>query len=107
MVNWPICLNFHLSYIFSCLHVVHILTFKRSFSSTTIADPECDVAIATLGQLFLQQGKIEKAIEYFEKSIDMARTEAELTSALGFREAANSQLVFARDYPEQSKALKR
>ncbi|KAF9165873.1 TOM (translocase of outer membrane) complex component [Mortierella sp. AD011] len=71
------------------------------------ADPECDVAIATLGQLFLQQGKIEKAIEYFDKSIDMARTEAELTSALGFREAANSQLVFARDYPEQSKALKR
>ncbi|KAI7828012.1 hypothetical protein BC939DRAFT_483512 [Gamsiella multidivaricata] len=71
------------------------------------ADPECDVAIATLGQLFLQQGKIERAIEYFDKSIDMARTEAELTSALGFREAANSQLVFARDYPEQSKALKR
>ncbi|KAF9898114.1 TOM (translocase of outer membrane) complex component [Lobosporangium transversale] len=71
------------------------------------ADPECDVAIATLGQLFLQQGKIERAIEFFNKSIDMARTEAELTSALGFREAANSQLVFARDYPEQSKALKR
>ncbi|KAG0347742.1 TOM (translocase of outer membrane) complex component [Podila humilis] len=71
------------------------------------ADPECDVAIATLGQLFLQQGKIEKAIEYFDKSIDMARTESELTSALGFREAANAQLVFARDYPEQSKALKR
>ncbi|KAG0197409.1 TOM (translocase of outer membrane) complex component [Mortierella sp. GBA30] len=71
------------------------------------ADPECDVAIATLGQLFLQQGKIEKAIEYFDKSIDMARTEAELTSALGFREAANSQLVFARDYPEQSMLLKR
>ncbi|KAF9191786.1 TOM (translocase of outer membrane) complex component [Haplosporangium sp. Z 767] len=70
-------------------------------------DPECDVAIATLGQLFLQQGKIEKAIEYFDKSIDMARTEAELTSAFGFREAANSQLVFARDYPEQNKALKR
>ncbi|KAI8596449.1 mitochondrial precursor protein import receptor tom70 [Dissophora ornata] len=71
------------------------------------SDPECDVAIATLGQLFLQQGKIERAIEFFDKSIDMARTEAELTSALGFREAANSQLVFARDYPEQSKALKR
>ncbi|KAI1315649.1 TOM (translocase of outer membrane) complex component [Mortierella claussenii] len=71
------------------------------------ADPECDVAIATLGQLFLQQGKIERAIEYFDKSINMARTEAELTSALGFREAASSQLVFARDYPEQSKALKR
>ncbi|KAF9373416.1 TOM (translocase of outer membrane) complex component [Podila verticillata] len=71
------------------------------------ADPECDVAIATLGQLFLQQGKIEKAIEYFDKSIEMARTENELTSALGFKEAANAQLVFARDYPEQSKALKR
>ncbi|KAF9428379.1 TOM (translocase of outer membrane) complex component [Podila epigama] len=71
------------------------------------ADPECDVAIATLGQLFLQQGKIERAIEYFNKAIDMARTEGELTSALGFCEAANAQLVFARDYPEQSKALKR
>jgi len=84
-----------------------LMVFFFVSSLSRIADPECDVAIATLGQLFLQQGKIEKAIEYFEKSIDMARTEAELTSALGFREAANSQLVFARDYPEQSKALKR
>ncbi|KAF8980839.1 TOM (translocase of outer membrane) complex component [Entomortierella lignicola] len=82
-------------------------TAERLCLQSLDADPECDVAIATLGQLFLQQGKIERAIEYFDKSIDMARTEAELTSALGFREAANSQLVFARDYPEQSKALKR
>ncbi|KAF9436419.1 TOM (translocase of outer membrane) complex component [Entomortierella beljakovae] len=70
------------------------------------ADPECDVAIATLGQLFLQQGKIEKAIEYFDKSVEMSRTETELTSALGFREAASSQLIFARDYPEHARALK-
>ncbi|KAF9583288.1 TOM (translocase of outer membrane) complex component [Lunasporangiospora selenospora] len=71
------------------------------------ADPECDVAIATLGQLCLQQGKIEKALEYFDKSIDMARTETELTSAIGFREAAYSQLIFAKNYPEQAKVLQR
>ncbi|KAG0240377.1 hypothetical protein B0O80DRAFT_381294 [Mortierella sp. GBAus27b] len=71
------------------------------------ADPECDVAIATLGQLSLQQANIEKAIEYFDRSIGLARTEMELSSAIGFREAANSQLVFARDYPEEAKKLKR
>lgn len=45
-------------------------------------DPECDVAIATLAQLALQQGKIAEAIEWFERSGKLARTETELTTAI-------------------------
>jgi mitochondrial import receptor subunit TOM70 len=45
-------------------------------------DPECDVALATLSQLQLQQGNINDAIESFEKSAKLARTEAELINAL-------------------------
>jgi import receptor subunit TOM70 len=45
-------------------------------------DPECDVAIATLAQLSLQQGKIQEAIGWFEKSAKCARTEGELIGAL-------------------------
>ncbi|KAF9924322.1 TOM (translocase of outer membrane) complex component [Modicella reniformis] len=82
-------------------------TAERLCLQSLEADPECDVAIATLGQLFLQQNKTERAIEFFDKSVALARTETELTSALGFREAANAHLVFARNYPEEAKALKR
>lgn len=45
-------------------------------------DPDCDVAIATLAQLSLQQGKIAEAIEWFEKSAKLARTEVELSTAI-------------------------
>ncbi len=45
-------------------------------------DPECDVAVATLAQLSLQQGKIPEAITWFEKSAKLARTEIELTTAI-------------------------
>lgn len=45
-------------------------------------DPECDVAVATLAQLSLQQGKIDEAIKWFEKSAQLARTEGELVNAI-------------------------
>ncbi len=45
-------------------------------------DPDCDVAVATLAQLSLQQGKIEEAIKWFEKSAKLARTEGELVNSL-------------------------
>lgn len=45
-------------------------------------DPDCDVAVSTLAQLSLQQGKIAEAIEWFEKSAKLARTEVELTTAI-------------------------
>ena len=45
-------------------------------------DPDCDVAVATLAQLSLQQGKIDEAIKWFEQSGPLARTEGELINAL-------------------------
>ncbi len=45
-------------------------------------DPDCDVAVATLAQLSLQQGRIDEAITWFEKSAKLARTEGELINAI-------------------------
>jgi import receptor subunit TOM70 len=45
-------------------------------------DPDCDVAVATLAQLSLQQGKLKEAIDFFERSAQIARTEPELINAI-------------------------
>lgn len=68
-------------------------------------DPDCDVAIATLAQLSLQQSKIPEAIEYFRRSADIARTEPELVNAITYEYASRAQLQFIRDFPEQGAAL--
>lgn len=47
-------------------------------------DPESEAAIATLAQLSLQQGKVERASELFRKQVDLARTEADVMNALQF-----------------------
>lgn len=68
-------------------------------------DADCDVAVATLAQLSLQQGKIQDAIEYFERSAKIARTEPELINALTYENASRAQLQFIREFPEQGAAL--
>lgn len=68
-------------------------------------DPDCDVALATLAQLSLQQSKIPEAIEYFRRSAEIARTEAELVNAITYEHASRAQLQFIRNYPEQGAAL--
>ncbi|WFD26318.1 TOM (translocase of outer membrane) complex component [Malassezia nana] len=68
-------------------------------------DPDCDVAIATLAQLSLQQSKIPEAIQYFRRSADVARTEPELVNAITYEFASRAQLQFIKDYPEQGAAL--
>jgi len=49
-------------------------------------DPESDLAIATMAQLLLQEGRPQEALEYFEKSVDLARTEQELISTISYAE---------------------
>jgi len=49
-------------------------------------DPESDLAIATMAQLLLQEGRPQEALEYFEKSVDLGRTEQELVSAISYAE---------------------
>lgn len=68
-------------------------------------DPECDVAIATLAQLSLQQGKISEAIDWFEKSAKLARTEVELTTAITYEHASRAQLSFLQNYPQMAEKL--
>ena len=68
-------------------------------------DPDCDVAIATVAQLNLQQSKIPQAIEYFRRSAEVARTEPELVNAITYEQASLAQLNFIRDFPEQGAAL--
>lgn len=68
-------------------------------------DPECDVAVATIAQLLLQQGKIEDAIEYFDKSAQLARTESELVNALSYYEATKIQLRVTQKYPHLAERL--
>ncbi|GAA6058375.1 hypothetical protein JCM3770_005282 [Rhodotorula araucariae] len=68
-------------------------------------DPQCDVGVATLAQLLLQQNKVTEAVEMFERSAEMARTEPELVNALTYENATRAQLAFLADYPEYATRL--
>ncbi|GAA5839095.1 hypothetical protein JCM3766R1_002256 [Sporobolomyces carnicolor] len=68
-------------------------------------DPQCDVGVATLAQLLLQQNKVHDAVDMFERSASMARTEQELVNALTYENATRAQLAFLRNYPTHSEKL--
>lgn len=55
-------------------------------------DPECDIAVATMAQLLLQQGKVTEALKYFERAAELSRTEGEVVNALSYAEATRTQL---------------
>jgi tetratricopeptide (TPR) repeat protein len=66
-----------------------LLRWKEDFTtasslieSALAIDPQCDVAVVTLAQLSLQQGKLDKAIEMFGRAKEIARTEEELVQAV-------------------------
>ena len=64
-----------------------------------VVDPDCDIAIATMAQLLLQQGKITEALTYFERAADLARTEGELVNAISYAEATRTQIQVQEKYP--------
>jgi tetratricopeptide (TPR) repeat protein len=97
---------------------------ERCCNEALRIDPECDAAVATLAQLSLQQGKIDQAVEYFNKQTELARTEPELVSALTYKhvsmlcvpliitkltmdlsQASLAQLEFAKNYPAMAAQL--
>ena len=55
-------------------------------------DPECDMAIATLAQILLQEGRAPEALELFDRAVALARTEQELVSALSYAEVHYTRL---------------
>jgi len=70
-------------------------------------DPESDLAIATMAQLLLQEGRPQEALEYFEKSVDLARTEQELISTISYAEATplsfpgSTSQIFRPKFPKR------
>lgn len=68
-----------------------IFQWKSDFNAAEVLcreaiaiDPECDVGVATLAQLLLQQNKVHQAVEMFARSAEMSRTEPELINALTY-----------------------
>ncbi|MCJ1475172.1 TOM (translocase of outer membrane) complex component [Lambiella insularis] len=68
-------------------------------------DPECDIAVATMAQLLLQQGKVTEALKYFERAAELSRTEAEIVNALSYAEATRTQLEVQEKYPQLASRL--
>jgi import receptor subunit TOM70 len=58
---------------------------ERCCNEALRIDPECEAAVATLAQLFLQQSKIERAVEMFIRQTELARSEPELINALTYQ----------------------
>ncbi|KAF2732892.1 mitochondrial precursor protein [Polyplosphaeria fusca] len=70
-----------------------------------IIDPECDIAVATMAQLLLQQGKVTEALTYFERAAELSRTEGEVINALSYAEATRTQLEVQEKYPRLASRL--
>ncbi|KAI5478253.1 mitochondrial outer membrane translocase receptor TOM70 [Pseudohyphozyma bogoriensis] len=68
-------------------------------------DPQCDIGVATLAQLLLQQNKVHEAVGMFERSAEMSRTEPELINALTFENATCAQIAFITSYPSYAEKL--
>ncbi|KAG6852886.1 hypothetical protein C0991_008371 [Blastosporella zonata] len=73
---------------------------ERQCAEALRIDSECEAAVATLAQLSLQQSKIGKAVEYFARQAELARSEPELASALTYQYASSAQAEFLKNYPQ-------
>ena len=72
---------------------------------TIVVDPECDIAVGTMAQLLLQQGKVSQALKYFERAAELARTEPEIVNAISYAEATRTQLEVQEKYPQLAARL--
>ena len=79
-------------------HIIALLTHA-------LVDPDCDIAVATMAQLLLQQGKVTEALKYFERAATLARTEGELVNALSYAEATRTQIEVQKQYPSLAERL--
>lgn len=89
-----------------------LFQWKQDFKSAEdlcnkalIIDPDCDIAVATMAQLLLQQGKVVDALRYFERAAELSRTEGEIVNALSYAEATRTQLEVSEKYPQLAARL--
>lgn len=80
-------------------------TWTRLANAFATVDPECDIAVATMAQLLLQQGKVTEALKYFERAAELSRTEGEIVNALSYAEATRTQLEVQEKYPQLASRL--
>ncbi|KAH8111616.1 TPR-like protein [Phellopilus nigrolimitatus] len=75
-------------------------------SEALAADPECEAAVATLAQISLQRGEVDRAMTLFERQVELARTEPDILNALQFMHAAKAQNEFSKNYPDIAEAYR-
>lgn len=77
----------------------------EKYANKDIVDPECDIAVATMAQLLLQQNNVPGALKYFERAAELARTEGEIVNALSYAEATRTQVQVTEKYPKLAAKL--
>ena len=75
------------------------------FTDKCVVDPDCDIAVATMAQLLLQQNNVPGALKYFERAAQLARTEGEIVNALSYAEATRTQVKVTERYPKLAAKL--
>ncbi|KAJ2385674.1 TOM (translocase of outer membrane) complex component, partial [Coemansia sp. RSA 2603] len=63
-------------------------------------DPECELAVAALSQIYLQLGMFEESLSMLRRAVDLAKSEEEMVSAITFRETTAAQFRFMQEHPE-------
>ncbi|KAJ2449663.1 TOM (translocase of outer membrane) complex component [Coemansia sp. RSA 2336] len=63
-------------------------------------DPECELAVAALSQIYLQMGMFEESLSMLRRAVDLAKSEEEMVSAITFRETTAAQYRFMKEHPE-------
>ncbi|KIY44657.1 mitochondrial outer membrane translocase receptor TOM70, partial [Fistulina hepatica ATCC 64428] len=79
-----------------------IASAERCCNEALRLDSECEAAVATLAQLYLQQSRIPEAIEMFDRQAKLSRTEVELVNVLTYKLAAAAQAEFVQNFPDMA-----
>ena len=61
-------------------------------------DNKCDFAYETMGTIEVQRGNMEKAIDMFNKAINLAKSEMEMAHLYSLCDAAHAQTEVAKKY---------
>lgn len=59
-------------------------------------DEKCELAFETLGTIEVQRGNLERAVELFEKALNLAKSEPEMVHLYALRNAAVAQINVAK-----------
>jgi len=65
---------------------------RRYLEKALEVDPQCEFAYETLGTVEVQNGRLDRASELFEKAISVAKTEMEMAHLISLNAAARAQI---------------